>query len=192
MYQEKSICVVVPAYNEETQIGMVIDTMPAYVDRIVIVDDASKDGTVETVKRYLEATEQVVLLEHQTNQGVGGAIVSGYKWARDNQYDVTVVMAGDGQMDPEDLPRILDPVVGGGMDYAKGNRLFYGDAWHMIPHYRYIGNSFLSLITKISWDTGILPIPKAATRPFLIQPSNDLTWTIFTKTTACPTIFSSS
>ena len=149
MYQEKSICVVVPAYNEETQIGMVIDSMPAFVDRIVIVDDASKDGTVAAVKRYLTTIDSVVLLEHSTNQGVGGAIVTGYKWARDNQYDVTVVMAGDGQMDPDDLPRIIDPVAGGGMDYSKGNRLFYGDAWHMIPHYRYIGNSFLSLLTKI-------------------------------------------
>ena len=92
---------------------MVIDTMPAYVDRIVIVDDASKDRTVEAVKRYLAANEKVVLIEHQTNQGVGGAIVSGYKWARDNQYDVTVVMAGDGQMDPDDLSRILDPVASG-------------------------------------------------------------------------------
>lgn len=150
MYNEKTICVVVPAYNEETQIGMVIDTMPAFVDCIVIVDDASTDKTVETIKGYLSANERVVLVEHQTNQGVGGAIVSGYKWARDNQYQVTVVMAGDGQMDPNDLSRIIDPVAGGEADYSKGNRLFYGDAWHMIPHYRYIGNSFLSLMTKIA------------------------------------------
>ena len=64
--------------------------------------------------------------------------------------DVTAVMAGDGQMDPDDLGKIIDPVVNGDVDYSKGNRLFFGDAWKMIPHYRYLGNSFLSLMTKIS------------------------------------------
>ena len=150
MYKNRSICVVVPAYNEETQIGKVIDTMPEFVDRIVVVDDSSRDKTVEIVKHYQDATEKVVLVEHQTNQGVGGAIVSGYKWARDNNFEVTAVMAGDGQMDPDDLASILEPVVTGSFDYSKGNRLFYGDAWRMMPHYRYLGNSFLSLCTKIA------------------------------------------
>ena len=150
MVKKKSICVVVPAYNEETQIGKVIDTMPAYVDRIVVVDDSSRDKTVEIVKRYQDTMEKIVLIEHQSNQGVGGAIVSGYKWARDNNFEVTAVMAGDGQMDPDDLTRIIEPVVNGSFDYSKGNRLFYGDAWRMMPHYRYLGNSFLSLCTKIA------------------------------------------
>jgi len=150
MVKNKSICVVVPAYNEETQIGKVIDTMPEYVDRIVVVDDSSRDKTVEIVKRYQDTMDKIVLIEHQTNQGVGGAIVSGYKWARDNNFDVTAVMAGDAQMDPDDLTSIIDPVVTGSFDYSKGNRLFYGDAWRMMPHYRYLGNSFLSLCTKIA------------------------------------------
>lgn len=150
MYKDKSVCVVVPAYNEETQIGKVIDAMPVFVDRIVVVDDSSLDKTVEIVKHYQNTLEKIVLIEHQSNQGVGGAIVSGYKWARDNDFDVTAVMAGDGQMDPDDLASIIEPVVIGSFDYSKGNRLFYGDAWHMMPHYRYLGNSFLSLCTKIA------------------------------------------
>jgi glycosyltransferase involved in cell wall biosynthesis len=150
MYKNKSICAVVPAYNEETQISKVIDTMPDYVDRIVVVDDASRDKTVEMVKRRQDEIEKIVLIEHQTNQGVGGAIVSGYKWAVDNNFEITAVMAGDGQMDPNDLPSLLDPVATGIADYSKGNRLFFGDAWNMMPHYRYLGNSFLSLVTKIS------------------------------------------
>jgi glycosyltransferase involved in cell wall biosynthesis len=124
--------------------------MPEFVDRIVVVDDASRDQTVETVKRCQDKNEKIVLIEHQANQGVGGAIATGYQWARDNHFDVTAVMAGDGQMDPDDLPVILDPVVTGHIDYTKGNRLFYGDAWKMMPHYRYLGNSFLSLLTKIA------------------------------------------
>lgn len=150
MYKNKSICVVVPAYHEETQINDVIETMPEYVDKIVVVDDASNDKTTEIVKQLQQNNNRLILIEHSVNQGVGGAIVSGYKWARDNEYNVTAVMAGDGQMDPDDLVNIITPVVEGQVDYSKGNRLFYGDAWDMIPHYRYLGNSSLSLLTKIA------------------------------------------
>ena len=75
MFKSKSICVVVPAYKEETQIGMVIETMPEYVDKIVIVDDASPDKTVEKVRLYMDSIDRIVLIEHSRNQGVGGAIV---------------------------------------------------------------------------------------------------------------------
>jgi len=150
MYKDKSICVVVPAYNEATQIGKVIETMPDYVDKVFIVDDASKDKTVEIVKKYQKKSKKIQLIEHEVNQGVGGAITTGYKRARDNDIDVTAVMAGDGQMDPDDLEKIIEPVASGSADYSKGNRLFYGDAWSMIPHIRYMGNSFLSLMTKVA------------------------------------------
>jgi glycosyltransferase involved in cell wall biosynthesis len=150
MYQNKSIAVVVPAHNEQTQIGKVFETMPDYVDHIVVVDDHSSDDTVETVKQFAQEDRRIGLIEHEKNQGVGGAIATGYTWARDNKIAVTVVMAGDGQMDPADLENVIRPVVDGTADYSKGNRLFFGDAWKMIPHYRYLGNSFLSLMTKIA------------------------------------------
>ncbi len=150
MYKDKSICVIVPAYNESTQIGKVLSTMPDFVDRVVVVDDASKDDTVDIVRQYLNKKGKIELIQHETNQGVGAAISTGYIRARDKAYDVTAVMAGDGQMDPLELGKIIGPVVDGSADYVKGNRLFYGDAWNMIPHYRYLGNSFLSLMTKIA------------------------------------------
>lgn len=150
MYNDKSICTVIPAHNEETQIEKVIETMPEFVDRMIVVDDASDDNTVNIVKAIGKANNKVVLIRHLENKGVGGAIATGYKWARDNKMDVTAVMAGDGQMDPDDLEKIIAPVVDGKADYTKGNRLFYGDAWDLIPHYRYLGNSFLSLLTKIA------------------------------------------
>lgn len=150
MYKEKRISVVVPAYNEETQIETVIDTMPAFVDDIVIVDDKSKDRTAEIVEARGKTDRRVVLLRHEVNQGVGGAIATGYKWARDNGSDIAVVMAGDGQMDPDDLPSILDPVADGHADYSKGNRLISGEAYKTIPKVRYFGNSALSLLTKIA------------------------------------------
>jgi glycosyltransferase involved in cell wall biosynthesis len=150
MVKDKSVCVVVPAYNESTQIAKVIQTMPEFVDKIVIVDDGSKDNTVAIVKRHQKENDKIEIIQHESNQGVGGAISSGYQWARDNEFDVTAVMAGDGQMDPFELKTIIMPIVDGSADYTKGNRLFYGDAWDMIPHHRYLGNSFFSLMTKIA------------------------------------------
>lgn len=150
MFIDKKIAVVIPAYNEEKLIGKVISTMPDYVDYLVVVDDKSQDNTVNEVLEIQTGNSKVIALCHEDNQGVGAAIATGYKWARDNQIDVTAVMAADFQMDPADLPRILAPVCEGTCDYTKGNRLFRGESWDMIPKYRYIGNSFLSLATKIS------------------------------------------
>jgi glycosyltransferase involved in cell wall biosynthesis len=151
MYKDKTIGVVVPVYNEEVLILRVIDTMPVFVDKIVIIDDCSKDRTSENVQlRLNECPERIVLLHHEVNQGVGGAIATGYKWCRDNSMDVSVVMAGDAQMDPNDLPALLDPVVSGEVDYSKGNRLISGEAWSTIPRVRYLGNAMLSLLTKIA------------------------------------------
>jgi glycosyltransferase involved in cell wall biosynthesis len=124
--------------------------MPEYVDHLIIVDDLSKDRTVEKVKTLQAKNSKIVLIAHEINQGVGGAIASGYKWARDNGMDMAVVMAGDGQMNPDDLPALLEPVATGAADYAKGNRLFTGEAFRKIPTIRYFGNGFLSLLTRIA------------------------------------------
>jgi glycosyltransferase involved in cell wall biosynthesis len=150
MYKGKSIAAVVPCFNEETQITKVITSMPDFVDYIVVVDDKSRDRTVQVVEEQRGLIKRVVLIRHEVNQGVGGAIASGYKWARDNDIDVAVVMAGDGQMAPEDLPSLLEPVVLGEVDYSKGNRLFSGEAFKKIHKLRYFGNSVLSLLTKIA------------------------------------------
>lgn len=150
MYKNAKVFVVVPAYNEETQIGRVIETMPDFVDTIVIVDDCSPDKTSEIVREYQKTYSNIVLERHEVNQGVGGAIATGYKYARDNDADVAVVMAGDGQMDPTELPDLLDPIVSGEVDYTKGNRLTAGEAYKIIPKVRYFGNSILSLLTKIA------------------------------------------
>lgn len=150
MYMEKKIAVVVPAYNEEQLIYKTLAAVPDFVDKIIVVNDGSSDRTSDMIRaRFLE-DKRIDLINHAANQGVGAAIISGYKKARELQIDVTAVMAGDAQMDPIDLIPIIEPVVNGNADYSKGNRLFYGDAWNMIPHYRYLGNSFLSLFTKIA------------------------------------------
>ena len=150
MYREKTIAVIIPAYNEEKLIGKVLETIPSFIDHIVVVDDASSDRTGEVVKAHQEKDSRVIYLRHPRNEGVGGAIITGYKWARDNEISISVVMAGDAQMDPGDLPKLLDPVVDGQVDYSKGNRLFTGRAWRVIPKTRYLGNAVLSFLTKIA------------------------------------------
>lgn len=141
---------VVPAHNEEKQISGMLAGIPDLIDKIVVVNDCSKDRTSEVVQGVARNRPAVVLIDHPKNLGVGGAIATGYKWARDNDMDVAVVMAGDGQMDPQDLPAILNPVVNGEVDYSKGNRLSTGEAYRKIPKVRYFGNAALSFLTKIA------------------------------------------
>lgn len=151
MYKGKTVGVVVPAYNEEKLIGRVIETMPDFVDKIVVVDDCSQDSTSAVVQGYKEQLNgRLELICLTENQGVGGAIGAGYRWCREHELDATAVMAGDAQMDPADLPALLDPVVSGEVDYTKGNRLITGEAWENIPHVRYLGNAGMSLLTKIA------------------------------------------
>ncbi|MCP5149475.1 MAG: glycosyltransferase family 2 protein [Ectothiorhodospiraceae bacterium] len=151
MFEGARVAVVVPCFNEERLITRVLDTMPDFVDRIYVVDDRSTDATTAKVKPYTARDpDRYRLIVHERNQGVGGAIATGYKAARDDRIDVTVVMAGDAQMDPHDLPALVAPVARGECDYSKGNRLFTGDAWNIIPRVRYLGNSMISLLTKIA------------------------------------------
>jgi glycosyltransferase involved in cell wall biosynthesis len=148
MLEGKRVAVVVPAHDEEKLIGETIRGIPEFVDRIYVVDDRSTDGTVAAVRAL--ADPRVELIEHERNLGVGGAIVTGYERARDDRVDVTAVMAADAQMDPDDLETLCGPVALGEVDYAKANRLFTGQAWEVIPRYRYLGNAVLSLLTKIA------------------------------------------
>lgn len=153
MLNNKLVGVVVPAYNEEKLIGRVIETMPEFVDGIYVIDDCSPDATSERVQAYLNQPTlngRLKLIRHAVNQGVGAAITTGYKKAVEEGMEVVAVMAGDAQMDPTELEQVVGPVVRGEADYVKGNRLFTGEAWQMIPKYRYIGNAFLSLFTKIA------------------------------------------
>lgn len=196
MLNDKSVAVVVPAYNEEAQIKTVIESMPQFVDRIIVVNDCSTDHTSNVVSSYFgksapvvlpqpanepennaynraelfiaemdkrewskftdheiihsSVDEKIVLINLKKNSGVGAAIAIGYKWAKDNNIYCTAVMAGDGQMDPNELESICTPVITGIADYAKGNRLTHKSAFHLIPRTRFLGNSILSLLTKIA------------------------------------------
>ena len=199
MLNHKTVAVVIPAFNEELQILQVLQSMPAFVDRIIVVDDCSTDGTASVVLNFISSADhnksglkivkkeiaqtrynraemvlndmalqeaeyytpamitnrqpdddRIIFIQHTKNGGVGSAIASGYKWCLDHQMDCTAVMAGDGQMDPDELESICTPVIDEDVDYAKGNRLIHRSAWLVIPQTRYMGNSILSILTKIA------------------------------------------
>jgi glycosyltransferase involved in cell wall biosynthesis len=150
MFEGSSIAVVVPCYREETQIRGVIETMPAFVDRIIVVDDKSPDATAQVVRECMEIDPRVELLIHDENRGVGAGIATGYKRALAIDMDVAVVMAGDGQMPPDELADIVRPVTSGAADYSKANRLVVEQAWATIPRKRFLGNAMLTLLTKIA------------------------------------------
>jgi glycosyltransferase involved in cell wall biosynthesis len=140
------IAVVVPSYNEERLITTVLATMPAFVDLVVVVDDASTDCTADVLRRTPGA--RVRVLRHRENRGVGAAIVTGYRAALAAGADVVAVMAGDAQMHPEDLEGLLRPVITGLADYAKGDRLHHPDVWRVMPAERLVAGHVLSWLTR--------------------------------------------
>ena len=150
MIEGKRVAVVVPAYNEELLLAETLAAIPGFVDRIYVVDDASRDATVERANRAAAADPRIAVIVHERNGGVGAAIVTGYKRAIEERYDVTCVMAADNQMPADDLVHLVTPVARGEVDYAKANRLVTGQAWELIPRSRYLGNAVLSLLTKIA------------------------------------------
>ena len=141
MVDGKRVAVVVPAHDEELLIAETLRGIPDFVDRVYVVDDASSDATAERARELGDPRVEVIV--HERNEGVGAAIVTGYKRALEEAVDVTAVMAGDNQMDPDELITLVKPVADGEVDYAKANRLFTGEAWQLIPRTRYLGNAVL-------------------------------------------------
>lgn len=151
MYRGKKVAVVVPAYNEEEHIGAVLKGMPAFVDRVYVVDDGSTDATYHIASDIAGTNgRSVSVVRHTHNRGVGAAIVTGYKEALAEDIDVAVVMAGDNQMNPAELPGLLTPVVEGDADYTKGSRMT--DPGHLegMTPWRRLGNCVL-----LKWLTWI-------------------------------------
>ncbi len=178
MYRNHTVAVVVPAYNEAEFIGSVLETVPEFVDRVYVVDDCSTDSTWEEINATAQKLNQrphhrrasqhatdgghpfprrIVPIQHETNRGVGGALKTGYTHAYEDGIDITAVMAGDGQMDPEYLDTLIDPIVEGNADYAKGNRFLHSASRKEMPRFRLVGNWLLSVLTKFAsgyWRTG--------------------------------------
>ncbi len=148
MLDGKRVAVVVPAFDEERLVGETLAGIPDFVDRVFVVDDASRDGTAARARAG--GDPRVEVLRHDSNAGVGAAVVTGYRRALEEEFDVMCVMNADNQMDPAELRALVEPVARGEVEYAKANRLVSGEAWEVIPRTRYLGNAVLSLLTKIA------------------------------------------
>jgi glycosyltransferase involved in cell wall biosynthesis len=142
------IAVVVPAHNEALHIARTLRTIPACVDRVIVVDDGSRDATAELAIEVADARVQIA--RHAHNRGVGAALKTGYRLALESGADVVAVMAGDGQMHPDDLHALLLPVARGEVDYAKGDRLSHPLARARMPRLRFLGNHLLSALTRLA------------------------------------------
>lgn len=129
MFVGRSVWCVVPAHNEQRLLPRMLGRVPALIDGVVVVDDASQDGTSASAQACSDP--RIMLLRHEDNEGVGAAIRSGYRCALNAGADIVVVMAADDQMDPKDLPALLEPLVTGAADYVKGNRLLHPTAARM-------------------------------------------------------------
>lgn len=151
MYRDLRVAVVVPAFNEERLIVKTLTTMPQFVDRIFVIDDCSSDSTFERASEVARGDARVTVIHHEQNTGVGGAIMTGHSQVlADDSLDVSVVMAGDAQMDPDYLPQLLDPIVDDGVGFTKANRFYNRNSTAGMPRYRIFGNVVLSIMTKFA------------------------------------------
>lgn len=148
MYKGLRVAVVVPAFKEEANIAGVISTMPPIVDHILVVDDASPDGTFQAAADVADPRTEV--LRNPKNLGVGGSIVTGHRRALELDADVVAIMAGDGQMDPRYLPSLLDPIADSGYGFAKANRFYSAMSLVGMPKHRVFGSVVLTFLTKIA------------------------------------------
>jgi len=149
MYRGRKVSVVVPAFNEENLIIPTLESVPDYVDTIFVINDGSTDRTPELVQGFIENDARFILYNKE-NGGVGSAIKQGYRLSLEADQDITVIMAGDHQMDPQYLPSLLDPIIDGEADYTKGNRLVDRESAKGMSSWRYFGNKLLSMMTKVS------------------------------------------
>lgn len=149
MYEDKKIGIIVPAYNEEQLILGTLRSIPDFADSIVIINDSSTDATLELIMQQQKKDPRINIINHKTNKGLGQSLIDGYITSRESDIDITVVMAGDNQMHPDDLPSFLDKIIKENYDYVKGNRLLHQKI-SVMPRYRFLGNAVLTILTKFA------------------------------------------
>ena len=147
-FQRHTIAAVIPCYRVERDIQSVLQAVPAYIKHIIVVDDASPDSTADIVTASAKEDDRILMIRHPSNQGVGGAMVTGYRKALEMGAQIVVKIDGDGQMDMDQLPKLLQPLVEGRADYTKGNRFRDFKSLQQMPFIRRVGNMGLAFLAK--------------------------------------------
>lgn len=145
-----AIAMVIPAYRVERDIEAVLNSLPPYIKNIIVVDDASPDSTFERVTAAAQKDERIIILRHSQNQGVGGAMLTGFQKALELNAQIIIKLDGDGQMDPARIPALIEPLIEGKADYTKGNRFRDFKSLQKMPFVRRVGNLGLSFLTKVA------------------------------------------
>ena len=142
------VAAVVPAYNVAAELGQVLRQMPLLFKTIVVVDDASRDDTAAVAESYAQLDPRIMVVRHEANRGVGGAVVTGFARALEAGADIVVKVDGDGQMPLWLVPQLVQPLIDGTADYTKGNRFRDFQAIRAMPFIRRFGNVVLSFLSK--------------------------------------------
>lgn len=142
------ISVVIPCYKVKNHIIDVLSRIRSEIDTIYVVDDCCPENTGNFVKENCQDT-RVKVLFNSINLGVGGAVITGYKQAIDDGASIVIKLDGDGQMDPKDIPSLINPILKREADYCKGNRFFDIETLLIMPKIRLLGNSSLSFVNKM-------------------------------------------
>ena len=144
------IAIVIPVFNESRHIKQVLESIPSYIRSIIVVDDGSTDDTLHRIEERMEIDSRIQCVQHRTNQGVGMAMMTGYRQAIELSASIVVKMDGDGQMSSESLPKLISPLLSGVADYSKGSRFAYTSDASEMPLVRRIGNVTLGFMTKVA------------------------------------------
>ena len=145
-----TISVVIPCYNVANHIEEVIKQLPAEVSWIIAVNDCSKDDTEKILLCLKNSNSKIVFINHEVNQGVGGAMLTGFKKSLELNSEITIKMDGDNQMDSSLIPKLIKPIIENKADYTKGNRFRDFKALKKMPAIRRIGNLGLSFMIKVA------------------------------------------
>lgn len=143
------IAVVIPSYKVKNKLAEVVRKIGAEVSRIYVIDDCCPEHSGDYIKRSVD-DPRLIVLRHEKNLGVGGAVMTGYRAAIDDEMDIIVKVDGDGQMDPSLILEFVAPIMEGEADYTKGNRFFDLESVRSMPKVRLFGNAVLSFMTKLS------------------------------------------
>lgn len=150
MYKNLKVAIVIPAYNEEALIEKTIDSVPEFIDHIIVINDGSTDQTQTVLDRITKSNRKIIIITNNPNEGLGSSMVKGFKKGLKTDADLFCVIAGDAQCDTSYISRLADELISNNLDYVKANRFFHLDALAAMPTYRRVGNIIITILTKFS------------------------------------------